>query len=87
VTRKAEDRASTPWEKIMSAFLSLLAAALIASAGTDFTDAAPAMPASSRTADTAPGLVTPFESWAGLDLELVRLPGEKGPADPSAGSA
>lgn len=82
----------------MTAFLSLLAAALIASAGgnvstDDSLDSSPGpgtpapTAASTRMADAAPGLVTPFESWAGLDLELVRLPGAAEPSDPSAGSA
>lgn len=78
----------------MTALLSLLAAALIASAnpdgsddsGTEIRTLAPA-PTSRPAGDAAPGLVTPFESWAGLDLELVRLPGATEPSDPSAGSA
>jgi hypothetical protein len=73
----------------MTAFLSLLAAALIASAGAD-SGREPRPPAPPPTwqpaSDQAPGLITPFEAWAGLDLELVRLPGATGPVDPSAGT-
>ncbi|TXL68695.1 hypothetical protein [Zeimonas arvi] len=73
----------------MTAFLSLLAAALIASAGADAgrEPAPPApVPAGQPAGDQAPGLITPFDAWAGLDPELVRLPGAAGPVDPSAGT-
>lgn len=73
----------------MTAFLSLLAAALIASAGADSgREPRPPAPPPARqhAGDLAPGLITPFEAWAGLDLELVRLPGAAGPVDSSAGT-
>lgn len=70
----------------MSAFLPLLAAALIASAGAD-SDREPPTPTSLRADDAAPGLISPFESWDGLDPELVRLPGAAAPVASSAGSA